>query len=404
VCGIVASVSTRIRVNADGLRRAVVTLANGDFDADRVIKPAFLIGLALILMPVVARAQEKVIIDTDFTSAGDDGQVGVMAAQLHAAGTIQLLGITIVAGNEWLPQEVADALRAVERLGIAEEVGVYAGARYPLVHDYNNLAQERALWGVGGSWYRRPEPPDDALTAPFDGFARRTRVRPQHAVNFIIDTIKKHPREVTLLVIGPMTNIALAIRMNPEIVPLIKRIVYMAGAFEVPGNTTPAAEMNVWYDPEAARIVVRQAIDQAFIPLDVTNTVPMTKPIFERVMGAGDTPIAKLMASSGLARRFNENPAAISYIYDTLALAYLTDPTYATDVKEMWVDVDCTWGPSYGRTLGYEEELPAKLLQKAKVVRRFDNDRFFKLYVDLMTRPVPVRLRDSAIARPERPE
>jgi inosine-uridine nucleoside N-ribohydrolase len=133
----------------------------------------------------------------------------------------------------------------------------------------------------------------------------------------------------------------------------------------------------------------------------VTNTVPMTKPIFERVMGAGATPVAKLMASSGLARRFNENPAAISYIYDTLALAYLIDPTYATDVKEMWVDVDCTWGPSYGHTLGYEEELPAKLLQKAKVVRRFDNDRFFKLYVDLMTRPVPVRLRDSAIARPE---
>jgi purine nucleosidase len=391
VPGIVASVSTRIWVNADALRRAVATMANGDFDADRVIKPAFLIALALILMPVVARAQEKVIIDTDFTSAGDDGQVGVMAAQLHAAGAIQLLGITIVAGNEWLPQEVADALRAVERLGIAEGVGVYAGARYPLVHDYNNLSQERALWGVGGSWYRRPEPPDDTVTAPFDGFARRTRVRPEHAVNFIIDTIKKHPHDVTVLAIGPLTNIALAIRMNPEIVPLIKRIVYMAGAFEVPGNTTPAAEMNVWYDPEAARIVVRQAIDQAFVPLDVTNTVPMTKPIFERIVGAGDTPVAKLMASSGLARSFNEDAAAISYIYDTLALAYLIDPTFATDVKEMWVDVDCTWGPSYGRTLGYEEERPAKLLQKAKVVRRFDNERFFKLFVDLMTRPVPVR-------------
>ncbi len=99
----------------------------------------------------------------------------------------------------------------------------------------------------------------------------------QHAVNFIIETVKKYPREVTLLVIGPMTNIALAIRMSPEIVPLIKRIVFMAGAFEVPGNTTPAAEMNVWYDPEAARVVVRQPIEQAFIPLDVTNTVPMTK-------------------------------------------------------------------------------------------------------------------------------
>ena len=82
----------------------------------------------------------------------------------------------------------------------------------------------------------------------------------------------------------------------------------MAGAFEVPGNTTPAAEMNVWYDAEAARIVVRQRIDQAFIPLDVTNTVPMNKAIFEQVTAAGDTPVAKLMANSGLARRFKQNP------------------------------------------------------------------------------------------------
>jgi inosine-uridine nucleoside N-ribohydrolase len=315
-----------------------------------------------------------------------------MAAQLHAAKTIDLLGVTVVAGNEWLPQEVAEALRAVERLGIDAEVGVYSGARYPLVHDYKAVAQERALWGVGGSWYRRPEPADNELIAPFDGFARRAHVQSEHAVNFIIDTIKKHPHEVTLLVIGPVTNVALAIRMNPEIVPLIKRIVSMGGAFEVPGNTTPAAEMNVWYDPEAARAVVRQPIDQTFIPLDVTNTVPMTRAIFERITASPDTDVSKLMASSGLARRFKQDPAAIAYIYDTLALAYLVDPSYATDVKPMWVDVDCTWGPSYGRTLGYEDELPAKLLQKAKVVRRFDNDRFFNFYVDLMTRPTPVKM------------
>ena len=427
MCGTVASVSTRDPVSADALNRAVGTLAHRGPDARQVwtalhgraglgharlsiidhepVPPPrsagdfgmirrLVVGLALnalVWSGGVAAAQEKVIVDTDFTTAGDDGQVAVMAAQLHAARVIELLGITVVAGNEWLPQEVADALRAVERLGIADEVGVYAGARYPLVHDYRNLTQERAMWGVGGSWYRRPEPPDDQVSPPFDGFATRTRIRSQHAVNFIIDTIKKYPRDVTLLVIGPMTNVALAIRMSPEIVPLIKRIVYMAGAFEVPGNTTPAAEMNVWYDPEAARIVVRQPIDQVFIPLDVTNTVPMTREIFDRLTAAPETPVAKLLASSGLARRFRDDPAAISYIYDTLALAYLVDSTYATDVKDLWVDVDCTWGPSYGRTLGYENELPAKLLQKAKVVRRFDNRRFFAFYIDLMTRPTPIQ-------------
>jgi inosine-uridine nucleoside N-ribohydrolase len=360
-----------------------------------MLKPALILALAAVTLSSrpAAAAAEKVILDTDFTTIGDDGKVGIMAAQLHAAHVIELLGITVVAGNGWLNQGVADALKAVERLGISDTVGVYAGARYPLVHDYKNMAQERAMWGVGGSWYRAPERADTDLVAPLDGFATKARVQKQHAVNFIIDTVKKYPREVSLLVIGPMTNIALAIRMNPEIAPLIKRIVYMAGAFEVPGNTTPAAEMNVWYDPEAARAVVRQPIDQAFIPLDVTNTVPMNKDIFEKITN-NDSIIAKLLKNSGFARTVQQNPNATSYIYDTLALAYLIDPSYATSVADMWVDIDINWGPSYGRTLGYRQPQtpPANYLQKCKVVQRFDNERFYQLFVDLLTRPVPVRL------------
>jgi len=228
--------------------------------------------LGVTLCTVQAAAQQRVILDSDYTTIGDDGQVGVMAMQLHAQGVINLLGITVVAGNQWLPQEVSDALKAVERMGLADKVGVYAGARYPLVHDYKTMTYERDLYNVGGSWYRGPEKPDTALTPPLDGFATKVKVQPQHAVNFIIDTIKKYPHEVTLLAIGPATNIALAIRLEPDIVPLIKRIVYMGGAFEVRGNTTPAAEMNVWYDAEAARAVIRQPIEQVFIPIDVTNT------------------------------------------------------------------------------------------------------------------------------------
>ena len=268
---------------------------------------AAMTGLAEMAEP----AREKVILDTDFTTSGDDGMVGIMAAQLHAQEVIELLGITVVAGNEWLPQEVAEALRAVERLGIAS-VGVYAGARYPLVHDYRNLEQERAMWGVGGSWYRRPEPAEGNLIAPFDGFAATTRVQGQHAVAFIVDTVKKYPHEVTLLAIGPLTNIALAIRMHPEIVPQIKRIVYMGGAFEVPGNTTPSAEMNIWYDPEAARIVVREPIDQAFIPLDVTDTVPMNKALFERATADPASLTAKVLHQSGFGKRLATNPQATS--------------------------------------------------------------------------------------------
>src|SRR5436309_7277778 len=377
------------------LRLLLQSRREGMLDCVRMTKISILLIAFLCVMP--AAAQEKVILDSDYTTIGDDGQVGVMAMQLHAQGVVNLLGITVVAGNNWLPQEVSDVLKAVERMGVADTIPVYAGARYPLVQDYKTMTYERDLYNIGGSWFRRPEPRDDELTAPLDGFAVKAIVQPQHAVNFIIETVKKYPRQVTLLVIGPVTNIALAIRMAPEIVPLIKRIVYMGGAYEVRGNTTPAAEMNVWYDAEAARAVIRQPIEQVFIPIDVTNTVPLTKEIFDKVTVNKDHIISKLLRAGGFARTLQRNPKATSNIYDTLALAYVVDPTYATQVSELWVDVDTNWGPSYSHTLGYlgAQKPAADHLQKHKVVLRFDNDRFFKLYVDLLSRPVPVQIHKT---------
>ncbi len=343
-----------------------------------------------------AAEPQKIIIDTDFNTIGDDGKVLVMAAQLQAQGTIDLLGITVVTGNNWLNQEVSDALKAVERMGIADKVGVYAGAQGPLVHDYNTIAQEKALFGgfIGGAW-GHPKPDDDKLVAPLDGFATHTNLQKQHAVDFIVDAVKKYPHEVTILSIGPMTDLALAIRLHPEIVPLIKRIVFMAGAFEVPGNTTPAAELNVWFDPEAARIVVRQPIDMTFIPLDVTNTVPMTKEIYDKITADDNAIIARLLKNSSFGRIFEQNPNARPYIYDTLAMAYAVDPTLAIDAPDMWIDVDISYGEGYGRTLGYPQARAAAYMQKAKIIRRFDNDRFYRLFIDLLTRPVPVRLKNS---------
>jgi hypothetical protein len=89
----------------------------------------------------------KVIIDTDFNTIGDDGQVGVMAAQLYAQGVIDLLGFTVASGNQWRDQEVADCLKALERMGIEKEVKVYVGSQYPILHDYNDYLYEEQLVG-----------------------------------------------------------------------------------------------------------------------------------------------------------------------------------------------------------------------------------------------------------------
>src|SRR3984957_11228407 len=120
----------------------------------------------------------KVIIDTDFNTIGDDGQVAVMAAQLYAQGTIDLLGFTIPSGNDWRDQEVSDCLKAVERLGIENRVKVYVGAQYPILHDYKDYLYEVHLFGkpidyVGA--YSMPQPSPKALVPPPGGFATHTK-------------------------------------------------------------------------------------------------------------------------------------------------------------------------------------------------------------------------------------
>lgn len=354
---------------------------------------------SLLLGPLPGMAQEavpKVIYDTDFGTLNDDGMGLIMLAQLDAAGEIDLLGITVVSGNQWLEQGVADALRAVERLGI-EDVPVLAGAVYPLVHDPRTLPQEQALFGEGhsGAW-RKPRPASEAdLVAPPDGFAERVQVADQHAVDFIIEQVKANPGEITVLAIGPATNLALAIRMAPEISGQIKEIIWMGGAFDAMGNVTPAAEFNWWFDPEAARIVLREPIPHVIVPLDVTNKVAMELEQYRAITEVeAPTPITELWKTMYGERFAGPNPRRD--IWDTIAVGYLADPDIVTDMRRFYVDVDTIFGPNYGRALGYApsrdapDTPPIPALQPADVIYGIDAPRFWDRFVDLMTRPVPV--------------
>jgi purine nucleosidase len=355
-------------------------------------------ALAVPLAPVQAASPpppQKLIIDTDFNLFGDDGQVFIMAAQAQAEHRIKILGLTLVTGNEWLEEQEVLATKAVERMGVEKIVPVYAGARYALLHSYRSFEQEKALFGRGdGYWgaWSKPEPMSDAdLVLPPDGRASHTRIQDKSAAQFIIDTIRANPHEVTILAIGPLTNIALAIREAPDIVPLIGRIVYMGGAFDVPGNSMPGAEFNIWMDPEAARIVVREPIEQVFFPLDVTDTFSGDKALFDTLLSKGPPILRQLFETSYMAKELAANPARGVHFYDQLAFAYALDPTLATQIDERWVDVDTEFGIDYGRTIGYRAVMPDnKYLQKAKIVKKIDLERFEQTYIDLMTRPIPV--------------
>jgi purine nucleosidase len=355
--------------------------------------------LSFMVAHSVARPP-KVIIDTDFNTIGDDGQVAVMAAQLYAAGEIDLLGFTIASGNEWRDQEVVECLKAVERLGIENRVKVYVGSQYPLLHDYKSYQYEVSLFGTPIDYvgaYNSPPPTPAELVAPPDGFATHTRPAAQDAVDFIIETIHRYPHEVTILEIAPPTNLALAIRKDPTIVPLIKKLVTMAGQIYASGNAyLDNAEFNWWFDPEATQVVLRADIPHFIIPLDCTNTIPLTKTVFDQItQHIPQTIITKLFKDAN-DDFFGANPPPYTpYIYDTTAFAYLIHPEFATDVRDLWVDMSTTFDANYGKSIPYASDPTPSigLLQDSKVIFALNNAQFYAFYVDLLTRSVPVKFR-----------
>jgi purine nucleosidase len=335
----------------------------------------------------------KVIIDTDFNTIGDDGQVLIMAAQLFAQGTIDYLGITIPSGNQWRDQGVSDCLKAVERMGIENRVKVYVGSQYPILHDYKDYLYEQLLFGppidyVGA--YASPQPNPKDLVPPPDGFATHTRPAKTDAVDFIIDTIHRYPHEVTILEIAPPTNLGLAFRKDPTIIPLIKQIITMAGQIFVPGNAyLNNAEFNWWFDPEATQIVLRAAVPHFVIPLDCTNNVPLTQAVFNQIVNhQPQTIVEKLYAQA-----FGPTVAPGTFIYDTNAFAYFTHPEFATDTRGIWIDIHNTFDANYGKSIPYTANpFPTiGLLQQSQVIFAINTAAFYAFYVDLLTRPVPVK-------------
>ena len=240
--------------------------------------------VALLLAPCHSAAQELVIIESDMNQLGDDAVAMFMMVN---SPDVRVLGVTIVAGNGWVEEGTAWALRQLELIG-RSDIPVLMGGGVPLMGNRRSrLEAEERLWGnvnyMGA--YSRPRPSSylQLERDPVFGYPT-TKPSDENAVDFIVRTVKAHPNEVTLLVIGPATNIALAIRKNPEIIPMVKAVVYMGGAIDVPANTTPSAEFNWWFDPEAAKISVRAPFrEQWLIPHDVALRVLYTKAQYDRI-------------------------------------------------------------------------------------------------------------------------
>lgn len=270
----------------------------------------------------------KIILDCD---PGHDDAIAIMVAGRHPA--IDLLALTTVAGNQTLDKTTVNALHVCEHLEL--DIPVYAGMPLPLVREQVVAANIHGESGLDGPVF-----------APL-----RTQVQPRHAVNFLVDTLMASDGDISLVPVGPLTNIATAMRMEPRILPKIRQIVLMGGAYGT-GNSTPSAEFNIYADPEAADVVFRSGAKLTMMGLDLTNQTVCTADIIERMESIGN----KAGRLFGDIMRFTLNTQKIAFgleagpVHDVTCIAYLVAPELFT-TQDMHVVVDINRGPCYGRTV-----------------------------------------------------
>lgn len=301
----------------------------------------------------------RIIIDCD---PGVDDAVALLLA-FAAPEAIELVGITTVAGNVPLADTTRNALR-ICALADRPDVPVYAGCARPI------LPGDRDPGGVHGS---------DGLgdiglpDAPFG-------IRSQHAVDFIIETVTGAPGAITLCPIGPMTNIALALLKEPSLAAKIKHIVFMGGAAFCPGNSTPEAEFNVWFDPHAAEVVASSGVPLTMFGLDVTRHARMTADRMA-ALAAGAGPITR--ASIAMMQHYGDGDPCL---HDPCVIAFLLQPELFTGV-EARLSVECSAGLSCGRTVAavsdrHRQGRPAT----CKVVTDVDAEGLFHLLDERLRR------------------
>ena len=308
----------------------------------------------------------KIIIDTD---PGQDDAVAILLA-LASPDELEVLGITAVAGNVPLPLTARNA-RIVCELAGRTDVPVYAGCDAPLSRPLVTAEHVHGKTGLDG-----PVLPDPTMP-----------LAEGHAVDFIIDTLRREPAgSVTLCPLGPLTNIATAFQRAPDIVERVQQIVLMGGAYFEVGNITPAAEFNIYVDPEAAEIVMKSDVDTVIMPLDVTHKVLVTKPRNDAFRALG-TPVGKAVAEmTDFFERFDREKYGSdgAPLHDPCVTAYLLQPDLFAG-RHINVEIETASELTLGMTVAdwwRVTDRPANALFIGSV----DADGFFDLLTERLSR------------------
>ncbi|WP_035705318.1 nucleoside hydrolase [Niveispirillum irakense] len=311
-------------------------------------------------------AREKIIIDTD---PGQDDAVAMLLA-FASPEEIEVLGVTAVAGNAPLHLTELNARKICEVAGMPD-IKVYAGCDRPLFLDLHTAPEVHGETGLDG-----PDLPMPTM-----------KLQEQHAVDFIIDTLRSHEAgTVTLCPVGPLTNIATALVRAPDIAPRIKQIVLMGGAQTEGGNSSPVAEFNIFVDPHAADIVMRCGAPIVMFPLDVTHQVLTSQRQMERVKAIPGAVGRVTYQMLDFYRRYDEAKYGTDGgpLHDPCVIAWLLKPDLFQG-KLCNVAVETASPLTIGQTVVDKFAKTGRPLN-ALYMMKADSDGFFDLLVERLAR------------------
>ncbi len=355
----------------------------------RTSKLASALGfLLLISFPSWGEPRRKVIINEDCSGPGGSN-MQTLAVMIQSP-QVDVLGITIVSGDQWRDEEVAHTLRLLEIMG-RTDIPVMSGAAFPLVRRREETSQWQERYGkpaYAGAWDERwwhepfvvpPLPEGQPATKPAD----------EDAVHFLIRMVHKYPHEVTIYEGGPMTNLALAISIDPQFPELAQELVFMGGSLSPHTDNpefanTPRHEFNFWFDPEAAEVVLRAPWKRiTCTPTDISVKTRLTPTLVKQIEASG-TALARYVA------RFYQSEPGADIMWDELAAAAWIDPSVITKRETRYMGVDLDRGAGYGNTLTWtDKDKPKVGRAPVEIQVDLDTERFYRMFVSLMSGPTP---------------
>jgi purine nucleosidase len=347
-----------------------------------------LLMVALKAPALCAGERRKVIIDQDAAGPGGTGQQSILL--LIQSSQTEVLGITVVTGDQWRDEEVEHTLRTLEIIG-RTDIPVVPGAEYPLLRrKADTELWERQYGSVAwlGAWTPRLWHEAD-FVPPLPEGPPATKPAAEDAAHFLIRMVRRYPHQVTLYEGGPMTNLALAISIDPQFASLAKELVFMGASLNPQSKdpefaNNPRHEFNLWFDPEAAHIVLRAAWPRiTCTPVDISIKTSFT-PEMAREIGAGDTPLARYV------EKYQPSGPGHRYMWDELAAAAWLDQSLITREEVRFLDVDLDHGAGYGNTLTWTDaDKPEGNLEPVHIQMGLDNQKFDREFIRLMRSPTP---------------